>query len=302
MIQERLIIQGDWTFCFGLLTRHLIGPDGCVNAAALLSIREICFFAKLRKGSMYWLYALPKARTLGKSVCDVLKDESIAGMTALLNAAQQSYNQRLLLQLVLDAGVNPKTQEDEVLSFAIDLHRIPAGSGLSDVEYHSLPIAKKLVKQLSYGPASVLLACFMESTHTQGPDAHNRLFRPMYQDESYIQHEEGFIIDDKEHTIGLKDWGMALTNLFVYRTVETFYLMQFSGRPVAPVSSQDQSIEPRGELVGLAHTFLPSHKAGFATKILKDASDDSFIVVEIEGYSAEERTQLRSELEKKANA
>ena len=40
---------------------------------------------------------------------------------------------------------------------------------------------------------------------------------------------------------------------------------------------------PQGELVGLAHAFLPSDSDGFATEILKKASDDddSFLVIKV---------------------
>ena len=128
MIQDRLIVVGDWTFCFGLLIRHLIGPDGCFNVAAILSIREICFFAKLRKGSVYYLDAAKRLYGSGHtSVTELLKGESRAEMTALLNATRQAYDQRLPLQLFADAGVDPKTKKDEVISFVINLHRKPAG-------------------------------------------------------------------------------------------------------------------------------------------------------------------------------
>ena len=153
---------------------------------------------------------------------------------------------------------------------------------MTDGKYHSLPIEKKLVEHLMYGPASLLLACFMESTHTQGPGGHNFLARPMYWDRSWIQYEEGFSIDDEGHTIDRKDWKKVLTKVFVYRTTETFYLIQFSARVVAPVSRDSQVIVPKGELVGLAHAFLPSDSDGFATEILKKASDDdSFLVIKV---------------------
>ena len=284
MIQDRLIIIGDWTFCFGLLIRHIIGPDGCFNVATILSIREICFFAKVREGSKYYLDAARRLFGSGyTSVRKLLKGESNAAMAALLKAAQQAYDQRLPLQIFADAGVDPNTKKDEVISFVINLHRKPAESKLTDGKYHSLPIEKKLVEHLTYGPASLLLACFMESTHTQGPNAHNLLARPMYQDRSWIQYEEGFGIDDEGHTVDRNDWKKVLTILFVYRTSETFYLIQFSARVVATASRDSQVIVPQGELVGLAHAFLPSDSDGFATEILKKASDDddSFLVIKV---------------------
>ena len=181
-----------------------------------------------------------------------------------------------------EAGVDPDTEETEVVSFVINLCRKPAESKLTDGKYHSLPIEKKLVEHLTYGPASLLLACFMESTHTQGPCGHNYLARPMSWDRSWIQYEEGFSIDDEGHTIDRKDWKKVLTKVFVYRTTETFYLIQFSARVVAPVSRDSLVIKPKGELVGLAHAFLPSDSDGFATEILKKASDDdSFLVIKV---------------------
>ena len=283
MIQDRLIVVGDWTFCFGLLIRHLIGPDGCFNVAAILSIREICFFAKLRKGSVYYLDAAKRLYGSGHtSVTELLKGESRAEMTALLNAVQQAHDERLPLQLIAEAGVDPDTEEAETTSFVIDFCEKPAESTLSDREYHSLSIPKMLVEHLTYGPASLLLACFMESTHTQGPGGHNYLARPMYWDRSWIQYEEGFSIDDEGHTIDRKDWKGALTKVFVGRSQETFYLIQFSARLVAPVLRDSQVIVPKGELVGLAHAFLPSDSDGFATEILKEASDDdSFLVIKV---------------------
>jgi hypothetical protein len=297
VIQDRLIIQGDWTFCFGLLIRNLIGPDGCINVATLLSIREICFFAKLRKGSMYWLRAWPRARALGTSVYDVLKDESWAEMTALLNAVEESIIQGVKFQFIADAGVNPNTKEDETISFVIDFCQVPEESALTEDEYLSLSTGEKIVEQLMYGSPAILLAVFMESTHTQGPAGNNLLARPMYRNQSWIQYEEGFSIADEGRTIHRRDWKRTLTSAFVDGSQETVYLIQFSGRPVAPASNRDQFIVPKGELVGLAHTFLPGDRAGFATKIMRDASDDSCVVVEVEGYSAEERANLRKELE-----
>ena len=212
---------------------------------------------------------------------ELLKGESNAAMAALLDAAQQAYDQSLPLQLIAEAGVDPDTEEAETTSFVINLCRKPAESKLTDGKYHSLPIEKKLVEHLTYGPASLLLACFMESTHTQGPNAHNFLARPMYRDRSWIQYEEGFSIDDEGHTIDRNDWKMALTKVFVYRSQETFFLIQFSARDVAPASRESQVIVPKGGLVGLAHAFLPSDSDGFATEILKKASDDSFLVIKV---------------------
>ena len=104
----------------------------------------------------------------------------------------------------------------------------------------------------------------------------------MYWDRSWIQYEEGFSIADEGYTVDRNDWKKVLTSLFVYRTSETFYLIQFSARVVAPVSRDSQVIVPKGELVGLAHAFLPSDSNGFATEILKEASDDdSFLVIKV---------------------
>ena len=77
----------------------------------------------------------------------------------------------------------------------------------------------------------------------------------MYWDRSWIQYEEGFSIADEGYTVDRNDWKKVLTSLFVYRTSETFYLIQFSARVVAPVSRDSQVIKPKGELVGLAHAF-----------------------------------------------
>ena len=83
-------------------------------------------------------------------------------------------------------------------------------------------------------------------------------------------------------TIDRNDWKNALTRVFVKRKAETFYLIQFSVRVVAPVSRDSQVIKPKGGLVGLAHAFLPSDSDGFATEILKEASDDdSFLVIKV---------------------
>lgn len=172
MIQDRLItcIIGDWTFCFGLLIRHIIGPDGCFNVATILSIREICFFAKVREGSKYYLDAARRLFGSGyTSVRKLLKGESNAAMAALLDAAQQVYDQSLPLQLFAEAGVHPDTQEIEVVSFVINLCRKPAESKLTDGKYHSLPVEKKLVEHLTHGPAPSFLRASWRAPILKGP-------------------------------------------------------------------------------------------------------------------------------------
>ena len=82
---------------------------------------------------------------------------------------------------------------------------------------------------------------------------------------------------------------------------KTFYLCKFSARLV--LVGEDLCLEPKSNLVGLAHTFLPfgeEGEKGFATEISHRSND--FVKVEIEGLDFEQRKSLRAKLDAKAKA
>ena len=77
--------------------------------------------------------------------------------------------------------------------------------------------------------------------------------------------------------------------------------MNPSGRPIVPISSQTKIIEPMSKFDGIAHAFLPHERDGFGTKVRNYVSD-SYVEIEVDGYTAEERAEIRRKLELEAEA
>ena len=200
------------------------------------------------------------------------------------------------IQLFADAGTNPHTGEDQAVSFAFCLHEKPIGSPLNNPLFDALDPIRKLMHWLTYGPPAYILACFVESTHSNGRAGFNRIFRPWLLKREEIVNEPGFGVEDINRVVRRNDWAATINNMFVQKTTRSMYLAEFSARLVSRPASEDQCLKPKSEFKGVAHTFYPHNRKNFATETVPEWFD-GVVVVKVKGLTPKERQTMRSKLE-----
>mmetsp|Transcript_17767 Transcript_17767/g.41956 ORF Transcript_17767/g.41956 Transcript_17767/m.41956 type:complete len:255 (-) Transcript_17767:60-824(-) len=202
------------------------------------------------------------------------------------------------IQLFVDAGTNPRTGEDQAVSFALCLHEKPVGSPLDDAKFDALGPIEKLVHWLTYGPPACILACFLEDAHSNGHNGFRRIVHPWLPKRSDIIHEPGFDVEDVNRVVCRSDWVQMLRKVFISQSTRSFYLSEFSARLVSRPTSEDLYLKPKSEFVGVGHAFYPHRRKRFATKTVPTCKwSDGCIQAEVKGLTPEERQTMRSKLE-----
>ena len=296
LINDKLFIKGKWAFCYGTFARALTSPQyGYVNAGLLVSIRDICDYAKRRFYSLYYLRARQRAAGTEFGPVEWMLQEMEAEHDGLIELVK-GVKKGQWIQLFADAGTNPHTGEDQAVSFAFCLHEKPTGSPLDDGKFDALDPIRKLIHWLTYGPPAYILACFVENTHSNGRAGFNRIVCPWLQKREDILYVPGFGVEDISRVVCRNDWTKAVRNAFLKKKTRSVYLIELSARLVSCPASEDQCLKPESEFKGVAHTFYPHCRKKFGTETVPGWFD-GVVMAKVEGLTPEERQTMRSKLE-----